>query len=90
MLVLDGNMKNSREVCFAVDAGYTEFSNLPGKIKAGCPNTPAYKSRYCSIHAPFDVQSHEAEASGSNSHEEPGIITSKRTTRNCSVSGTFI
>ena len=53
VLVFDGNMKNNREVCYAVDAGYTEFGSLPGRIKTGCQNTPAFKSRYCSIHRPF-------------------------------------
>ena len=33
MFVLDGNMKNNREVCYAVGAGYTEFIGLPGKVK---------------------------------------------------------
>lgn len=32
VMVLDGNMKNNREVCFAVDAGYVEFSGLPGRV----------------------------------------------------------
>ena len=49
VFILDGNMKNSREVCFATDAGHTEFSGLAGMIQTGCPNTPAYKSRYCLI-----------------------------------------
>ena len=39
VFVLDGNMKNNREVCYAVDAGYAEFRGLPGKIKTGCINT---------------------------------------------------
>ena len=26
---LDGNMKNSQEVCSTTDAGHTEFSSLP-------------------------------------------------------------
>ena len=88
MLVLDGNMKNNREVCYAIDAGYTEFSNLPGRIRTGCPNTPAYKSRYCSVHAPFAAQPHNIKALNDDdkltTHEVgklAGIITSKCTTR---------
>ena len=56
MLVLDGNMKNNREVCYASSAGYAEFSGLTGKVCTGCPNTPAHKSRYCSLHSPFTVK----------------------------------
>ena len=41
VFVLDGNMKNSHEVCFATRAGYAEFNGLPGKVSTGCPNTPA-------------------------------------------------
>lgn len=38
VLVPDGNMKNNQEMCFAVEAGYTEFSGLPGQIQTGCPS----------------------------------------------------
>jgi len=85
-------MKNNREVCYALDAGFTEFVNLPGKVKTGCPNTPAYKSRYCAVHAPFittpcdvDATKDDAEGAVTSCNMEPrlvGIITSKRTTRN--------
>ena len=47
ILILDGNMKNHRDVCLAREAGYVEFCGLPGKMK-----TPQPKSRYCSVHAP--------------------------------------
>lgn len=77
VLVLDGNMKNNREVCSAVDAGYAEFSGLPGRVKTGCPNSPGFKSRYCNLHAPVIVRSHEEP-----SKERPGIIVDKRITRN--------
>lgn len=87
--MIDGNMKNNREVCYAVDAGYAEYGNLPGRVKTGCPNTPAHKSRYCSIHAPLvtsvKVSADGNEQSTSSSTDEErvaGIITSKRTTRN--------
>ena len=89
VFVVDGNMKNNREVCYAVDAGYAEFIGLPGKIKTGCPNTPAFKSRYCSIHIPY-VAHHQSDGSDtqaqttSSSITAPrlaGIITNKRVTR---------
>ena len=50
VLVLDGNMKNRRDVCFAKDAGFIEFEGLPGLIKTGCTASPAYKSQYCDLH----------------------------------------
>ena len=43
-------MKNHRDICSATEAGYTEYDGLPGRIKTGCPNTPGFKSRYCSLH----------------------------------------
>lgn len=94
VIVLDGNMKNNREVCYAIDAGYMEFDNLPGRIKTGCPNTPAFKSRYCPIHAPFmtipqNVQFSPAEDSMPTSststqigaERAAAIIVNKRVTR---------
>ena len=51
VLVMDGNMKNRRDVCYAKDAGFIQFDGLSGLIKTGCSATPAYKSRYCSNHA---------------------------------------
>ena len=52
VLVMDGNMKNHRDVCLAKEAGYAEFHGLPGRVKTGCPNTPQLMSRYCSLHTP--------------------------------------
>ena len=45
-------MKNHRDVCLAREAGYAEYSGLPGKVKTGCPNTPQPNSRYCTSHTP--------------------------------------
>ena len=59
VLILDGNIKNRRDVCYAKDAGYIEFSGPPGSIKSGCHATPAYKSRYCSDHLHFACDSRE-------------------------------
>ena len=92
VLVLDGNMKNNREVCFATEAGYAEFSGLPGQIRTGCPNTPAIKSRYCSVHAPITVIPQEVQfsedgnpvtvnATTSTEVRHAAIIASKRVTR---------
>lgn len=50
MLVLDGNLKNRRDVCYAKDAGFIQFEGLSGSIKTGCPATPTFKSRFCDQH----------------------------------------
>lgn len=90
VLVLDGNMKNHRQICLATDAGYMEFDGLPGRIKTGCPNSPAYKSRYCSLHAPviaksspysFSDSGEEIQCEMTNSEGPIAMITSKRQTR---------
>ena len=52
VLVMDGNMKNHRDVCKATEAGYTKYDGLPGQVKTGCQKTPAFKSRYCHLHKP--------------------------------------
>ena len=52
VLVLDGNMKNRRDVCAASEAGFTEYEGLPGVIKTGCQLSPGYQSKYCYTHAP--------------------------------------
>lgn len=65
-LVVDGNMKNHRDVCMATNAGYVEFKGLPGQVRTGCPNTPGYKSLYCSVHKPAmaQPQRYEVEEQG--------------------------
>lgn len=50
VMVLDGNMKNQREICFANEAGYVTYPGLPGRIKTGCMASPAFKSRFCAHH----------------------------------------
>ena len=52
VLVIDGNMKNRRDVCAATKAGYIEYKGLPGVITTGCQQTPGYQSQYCYSHAP--------------------------------------
>ena len=89
VLVIDGNMKNHRDVCLAREAGFAEFSGLPGKIKTGCPNTPQPKSRYCPSHTPTaftpegDTTSTEtaAHTSSSKLDEQLAYITAKKITR---------
>ena len=56
-LILDGNMKNHRDVCAAKEARYAEFNGLPVKVQTGCPNTPQLKSRYCPDHTPTSFKS---------------------------------
>lgn len=43
VMVVDDNMKNNREVCSAVDAGYIEYAGLPGSVETGCTETPEEK-----------------------------------------------
>ena len=50
MLVLDGNMKNRRDVCMAHNVGCTIYEGLPGVLKTGCMNSPEFKARHCSLH----------------------------------------
>lgn len=84
-------MKNHRDVCFASDAGYTEYDGILGNIKTGCPNTPAYKSRYCSVHAITIAKSspvvftddadEQVTPQASNKEGPIAMITGKRKTR---------
>ena len=59
VLILDGNMKNRRDVCYAKDAGYIQFHGLPVYIKSDCQATPAYKSHYCENHINFACDSQQ-------------------------------
>ena len=92
VLVLDGNMKNHRSVCYADKAGYVKYEGLPGKLCTGCPNTPAKQSPYCNLHKPF-ISSHHINSNDNftdnnlspleSSKVEPvGLIVGKRTTHN--------
>ena len=80
VLVIDGNMKNRRDVCAASEAGFIEYDSLPGMIKTGCQLSPGYQSRYCYNHAPrVSRQAVEGKA-----QQEEGIvqlITAKKQTR---------
>lgn len=50
VLVLDGNMKNRRDICLAKDAGWIRYPGLPGQVVTGCMASPAFKSRFCQEH----------------------------------------
>lgn len=82
VFILDGNMKNHRDVCFAKEAGYVEYHGLPGKIQTGCPNTPALNSRYCTKHIPTTVSlNDDSDTRPKVSQEQQGIVIGKKTTR---------
>ena len=78
VLIIDGNMKNHHDVCLAEYAGYTEYDGLPGKVCTGCPNTPAYMSRYCDLHKPTvalpQVESPEGVCTSTLSEDQVGLI----------------
>ena len=86
-IVIDGNMKNHRDVCSATMAGYMEYMGLPGRVTTGCTNTPDFKSRYCSLHKPtVSARASLDEPGPSASHisekeSQVGMILSKRCTR---------
>ena len=79
-LIIDGNMKNHRNICCATAAGYTEYKGLNGKVQTGCLNTPAYKSSYCHLHKP--TMSVQKGGDSECTKEKPvGLIVSKNETR---------
>ena len=82
-MVLDGNMKNHRDVCCATNAGYVEYKGLPGQVRTGCPNTPAFKSQYCALHKPAAMPRAIQSSVTTSTGDEVGIIVGKRETRNC-------
>ena len=88
MLVLDGNMKNRRDVCMAREAGYTVYENLPGTIKTGCLNSPEPNARHCKVHRiracnpPLSIPMDEAAPKMTNSVEQVvEMILEKKVTR---------
>ncbi|CAB4004926.1 Hypothetical predicted protein [Paramuricea clavata] len=50
VVVIDGNMKNARQVCSCLDVGELHFDGMSGSILVGCQNTPGKKSRFCDVH----------------------------------------
>ena len=84
VLVLDGNMKNCRDVCAAKDAGFLEYTGLPGQVKTGCMDTPKQSSKLCSNHQPRVAQC----ASTSTADFQTKVvemILSKRETRSTTM-----
>ena len=85
VFIMDGNMKNHRDVRQATYAGYTEYDSLPGRVHTGCPTTPDYKSKYCKLHKPLAVVPEASNVDGSSSsgvEDQVGLITGIRMTRN--------
>jgi len=74
-------MKNHRNVCCATTAGYTTYNGLQGKVQTGCPNTPAYRSPYCTVHKPVVSVQKGADA-GTNKEKPVGLVIAKKETRN--------
>ena len=83
VMVIDGNMKNRRDVCAATEAGFTEYEGLPGSIKTGCQFSPGYQSKYCYNHAPRISRRAVEAGSQQKSFEESivQVITAKKETR---------
>ena len=81
-----------------------EFEGLQGKIRTGSPNMPAFKSSFCSVHAPtvavcYDISGDDnnitvensQKLAPSNSEQHPiGLITEKGTTRNSTLYKVYI
>ena len=83
-IVIDGNMKNHRDVCLATEAGYVEYLGLPGRVKTGCANTPDFKSRFCSLHKPTATVTRQENADIADAHvtgNQVGVILHKKSTR---------
>ena len=77
VLVLDGNMKNRRDVCAATKAGFVQYEGLPRAITTGCQLSPALQSKFCIHHTP-----RVAHMSSSAKDNVIGLITNKKETRN--------
>ena len=83
VLIMDGNMKNQRDVCLAREAGYIENEGLPGRIKTGCMHSPEHKSCYCNLHSPSVCEVPSDDARGKA--KVTGVVASvleEKTTQN--------
>ncbi|KXJ12526.1 hypothetical protein AC249_AIPGENE20249 [Exaiptasia diaphana] len=86
IIVLDGNMKNARQVCCCNKIGYVQFSGLQEKVVTGCPNTPMQRHRYCSTHLGFAMpfRNDDVVPSALNQEQDNPLILSiisQKTTR---------
>ena len=85
MIIIDGNMKNHRHV--STHAGYAKYKGLPDAIRTGCPNTPALKSRFCSVHKPIlptpgnDEHLSSASPPSIRQQRQPEMVIGKHSTR---------
>ena len=77
VLVFNGNMKNHGDVCFDSSAGIASFSGLPGHVRIGCQDKPAYKSRYCDLHTPTALI---PQGETHTRQDQIGFIVDKRST----------
>ena len=74
-------------MCLATHAGYAKYKGLPGAIRTGCPNTPALKLRFCSVHKPTlptpgnDEHLSSASPPSSRQQRQPEMVIGKRSTR---------
>ena len=84
VLVLDGNQKNNRPVCAAEDAGFVEYTGLPGRVKTGCMATPEQTSIFCPLHKPRHVrqQCSSSSVQKESRHGVIEMILRKKDTRN--------
>jgi len=81
VIVVDGNMKNRRDVCAASEAGYIHYEGLPTFIKTGCQHSPGYCSKYCFEHAPRIAVFEESSVNNAGYEGVVKIITAKKETR---------
>ena len=85
VLVLDGNLKNRRDVCAATEAGFIQYPILPGSIKTGCQLSPLQTSSYCFYHAPRVSKRSDPDGESADPSYVEGVvkvIVGKKTTRN--------
>lgn len=81
VLVLDGYMKNHRDVCEAKDAGFVEYRGMPGRVKTGCMETLEQRSKYCSHHKPCYAECCSSDDQQDHSGRVIAMILSKKITR---------
>lgn len=69
----------------AKDAGFTRYAGLPGSVKTGFPNSPAYKSRYCEHHMNHSPNYEKCDVTDGNKEgkcDGAEVILAKKVTRN--------
>ena len=80
VIVIDGNLKNRRDICASTSAGYLSFNGLPD-IKTGCQSTPARQSKFCYDHAPRKCKIPSNASEELSSEHAVQIVTAKKQTR---------